>query len=141
MLQRFHILLEVRHPGLRLDHRSVQGRRRLLKLLYSCLSFTRAPTVPWPESIFALTEFKCAVAAVALVDGLLTAVQNAAGFLEQIRHHQRRHARYGLAILHFGLPGRSKRNRHVLIAQQPFGFDRGHRILLDNLVRGLCPAP
>ena len=67
-------------------------------------------------------------------DGLLTAIEDRVRLYKQSAQLQRRYTLNGLAILHFGLPGRSKRNRNELIAQNSLGFNRGYRVTLDDLL-------
>ena len=135
MLQSLHILLEVRHAGLRLQHRGMQRGRGLFQIVIELLVVHQRSHGSLSGIDLGAHRIQMRRGQSCVVNGLLAAVQNTARLLEHVRHHQRRFALDDLAVLHIGLPGGSKRNRHVLIAQHSFGLDRGDGILLDNLVR------
>jgi len=65
VLQGFHVFLESVTPASAWVTVSFRVLVVCSRLLYNALSLISSPTVPWPSSIFPLTEFKCAVASVA----------------------------------------------------------------------------
>ena len=78
MFQGLHILLEVRHPGLRLQHRCMQRGRGLFQVVIELLvvhqrSHGSLPRIDLGAHRVQMRRSQCCV-----VDGLLAAIQNAA---------------------------------------------------------------
>ena len=138
MLHGLHVLLEVGHPGLRLEHRVLHGGRSLLKVAIELLVVHQSSYGSLPAIDLGADRIQIRRRPRGVLDGLLAAIEKAARLLEKVRHFERRLAGDDIAIAHIGFPSGSKRDRQILVAQQALGFDGGHGVLLDDLVRGLA---
>src|ERR1700733_11318164 len=70
--------------------------------------------------------------------GFLARFEHATCFLKHVRHLQGRVAGNRIAIVKLRGSLRSKRHGYKLISKKPLSFDRGYRILLEDLV---CRSP
>ena len=84
MLQSLHILLEVRYAGLRLHHRVMQRRRSLCQVVIELLVVHQCSDGSLPRIDLGAYRVQVGCRQGCIVDGHLTAVQNAARLLEQI---------------------------------------------------------
>ena len=137
VLQRFHVLLKVGNPFLRLSHGGMQGTGGLFEVGIELFVVDQRSYGTLARIDFAADRGEIRRRAGDVPDSPLAGIQDGADLFQQVGHFQRRQAGDAIAIAHVGFPLGSKRDRNILASQHPLGFDGGHGVSLDDLVRRL----
>ena len=85
MFQSFHILLEIRHAGLRLEHCGLQCRRTLFQVAIELLVVDQSSHSSHARIDLGAYRVQMRRRLGGVLDSLLAAIENVVGFLEHIR--------------------------------------------------------